>query len=166
MAEPLLGEVGADATVINADKEAVAKAVVAAANVPEDTALVLMGHGTSHTANVTYNQMQTQMDNLGYKNVFIGTVEGEPEDTECSVVIGKVKDAGFKKVVLRPLMVVAGDHANNDMADPEDEESWFSMFTADGSFESIECMIEGLGRIADVEALYVAHTAEAIAAIG
>lgn len=166
VAEPLLGEVGADATVINADKEAVAKAVVAAANVPEDTALVLMGHGTSHTANVTYNQMQAQMDNLGYKNVFIGTVEGEPEDTECSVVIGKVKDAGFTKVVLRPLMVVAGDHANNDMADPEDEESWFSQFTAAGSFESVECQIEGLGRIADVEALYVAHTAEAIAAIG
>jgi hypothetical protein len=74
LAEPLLGEVGQDATVINADKEAVAKAVVAAANVPEDTALVLMGHGTSHTANVTYNQMQAQMDALGYKNVFIGTV--------------------------------------------------------------------------------------------
>ena len=166
VAEPLLGEVGADATVINADKEAVAKAVVAEANVPEDTALVLMGHGTSHTANVTYNQMQAQMDQLGYKNVFIGTVEGEPEDTACDVVIGKVKDAGFTKVVLRPLMVVAGDHANNDMADPEDEESWLSQFTASGAFESIECQIEGLGRIADVEALYVAHTADAIAEIG
>ena len=166
VAEPLLGEVGADATVINADKEAVAKAVVAAANVPEDTALVLMGHGTSHTANVTYNQMQAQMEALGYKNVFVGTVEGEPEDTECSVVIGKVRDAGFTKVVLRPLMVVAGDHANNDMADPEDEESWLSQFTADGSFEQVNCMIEGLGRIEDVEALYVAHTAAAIEAIG
>ena len=166
VAEPLLGEVGADATVINADKEAVAKAVVAEANVPEDTALVLMGHGTSHTANVTYNQMQAQMDQLGYKNVFIGTVEGEPEDTACDVVIGKVKDAGFTKVVLRPLMVVAGDHANNDMADPEDEESWLSQFTASGAFESIECQIEGLGRIADVQALYVAHTADAIAEIG
>ena len=166
VAEPLLGEVGADATVINADKEAVAKAVVAEANVPEDTALVLMGHGTSHTANVTYNQMQAQMDQLGYKNVFIGTVEGEPEDTACDVVIGKVKDAGFTKVVLRPLMVVAGDHANNDMADPEDEESWLSQFTASGAFESIDCQIEGLGRIADVQALYVAHTADAIAEIG
>ena len=166
VAEPLLGEVGADATVINADKEAVAKAVVAEANVPEDTALVLMGHGTSHTAKVTYSQMQTQMDQLGYKNVFIGTVEGEPEDTECSVVIDKVKEAGYKKVILRPLMVVAGDHANNDMADPEDEESWISQFTASGAFDAIECQIAGLGRIADVEALYVAHTAEAIEAIG
>ncbi len=166
VAEPLLGEVGADATVINADKESVAKAVVAAANVPEDTALVLMGHGTAHVAKVTYSQMQAQMDNLGYSSVFIGTVEGEPEETECSVIIDRVREAGFNKVVLRPLMVVAGDHANNDMADPEDEESWISMFTASGAFESIDCQIEGLGRIADIQALYIAHTADAIAAIG
>ena len=166
VAEPLLGEVGEDATVINADKGAVAKAVVAAANVPEDVALVLMGHGTSHTAKVTYSQMQAQMDALGYKNVFIGTVEGEPEEPACDAVIEAVKAAGFTKVVLRPLMVVAGDHANNDMADPEDEESWLSMFTADGSFEQIDCQIEGLGRIPEVQALYVAHTADAIEAIG
>jgi hypothetical protein len=69
------------------------------------------------------------MDKLGYKNVFIGTVEGEPEDTACDVVIGKVKDAGYKKVILRPLMVVAGDHSNNDMAG-DDEDSWKSQFTA------------------------------------
>ena len=168
VAEPLLGEVGSDATVINADKEAVAKAVVAAAveeagfdsldAMAEDgTALVLMGHGTSHTANVSYSQMQTQMENLGYDNVFIGTVEGEPEETECSVVIDKVKEAGYKKVILRPLMVVAGDHANNDMAGDE-EDSWKSMFTASGAFDSVDCQISGLGRIADVQALYVAHT--------
>ena len=157
VAEPLLGEVGADATVINDDKKAVAEAVVAAAAVPEDSALVLMGHGTSHTANVTYNQMQTVMDELGYKNVFIGTVEGEPEDTACEVVIGKVKDAGFKNVVLRPLMVVAGDHANNDMADPEDPESWFSQFTAAGAFDKVDCQINGLGEIPAVQAIYVAH---------
>ncbi len=162
VAEPLLGEVGADAAAINADKEAVAKAVVAEANVPEDVALVLMGHGTSHTAKVTYSQMQAQMDQLGYKNVFIGTVEGEPEETACEAVIEAVKAAGFTKVVLRPLMVVAGDHANNDMADPEDEESWLSQFTAADCFESIECQIAGLGRIADVQALYVAHTADVI----
>lgn len=166
VAEPLLGQVGADAAAINADKEAVARAVVAEAGVPEDVALVLMGHGTSHTAKVTYSQMQAQMEQLGYQNVFIGTVEGEPEDTECSAVIEKVREAGFTKVVLRPLMVVAGDHANNDMADPEDEESWLSQFTASGAFESVECQIEGLGRIADVQALYVAHAADAIAAVG
>jgi len=74
-----------------------------------------------------------------------------------------VKDAGFKKVILRPLMVVAGDHANNDMADPEDEESWFSQFTASGAFDSVECQIAGLGRIDLVQALYVLHTGEAVA---
>jgi len=162
IAEPLLGEVGADATAINDDKKAVAEAVVAAAAVPEDTALVLMGHGTSHTANVTYNQMQTMMDQLGYKNVFIGTVEGEPADTECSVVIGKVKDAGFKNVVLRPLMVVAGDHANNDMADPEDPESWFSQFTAAKAFDKVDCQINGLGEIPAIQQIYVDHVKAAI----
>ena len=174
IAEPLLGEVGADATVINADKEAVAKAVVAAAvksagagslNALEakGTAIVLMGHGTSHNAKVTYSQMQSQMEKLGYKNVFIGTVEGEPEETAGEEVIKKVSEAGYKNVILRPLMVVAGDHANNDMADPEDEESWFSMFTASGKFEDVACQIEGLGRIQAVEKLYVDHTAAAIA---
>ena len=177
VAEPLLGPVGSDATIINADKQAVAEAVVAEAvstagyesadaAAEDGFAFVLMGHGTSHTANVTYDQMQTQMDNLGYKNVFIGTVEGEPEDTECSVVIDKIKDAGYTKVVLRPLMVVAGDHANNDMADLDDEESWISQFDASGAFVDIGCQIAGLGRIEAVEALYVAHTADAIAEIG
>ena len=173
-ARDLLGEVGTDATVINSDKAAVAAAVVSEAVIESEyddifsaakagVAFVFMGHGTSHTANVTYDQMQTQMNELGFTNVFIGTVEGEPEDTECSVVIGKVKDAGFKKVILRPLMVVAGDHANNDMADPEDEESWISQFTASGAFDSVECQIAGLGRIDLVQALYVLHTGEAVA---
>ncbi|MBR5382128.1 MAG: sirohydrochlorin cobaltochelatase, partial [Oscillospiraceae bacterium] len=173
IAEPLLGQVGADAAAINADKEAVAKAVVAAA-VAEGgyesleaadqagVAFVLMGHGTSHTAKVSYSQMQTQMDKLGYKNVFIGTVEGEPEETACENVIEAVKEAGYTAVVLRPLMVVAGDHANNDMADPDDPESWLSMFTESGVFDKIDTQIAGLGRIADVQALYVAHTAAAV----
>ena len=173
VSEPLLGEVGADATVINDDKKAVAEAVTAAAvqaagaadlaaAEADGTAFVFLGHGTSHTANVTYDQMQTQMEQLGYKNVFIGTVEGEPEDTACEAVIKKVKDAGYKKVIIRPLMVVAGDHANNDMADPEDPESWISQFTASGNFESVECQIAGLGEIPEVQGLYVAHVQAAI----
>ena len=81
-----------------------------------------------HTAKVSYSQMQTAMQTLGYDNVFIGTVEGEPEDTACDAVIEKVKEAGYTKVILRPLMVVAGDHANNDMAGAEDD-SWLSQFT-------------------------------------
>ena len=168
VAEPLLGEVGSDATVINADKEAVAKAIVAdtaadggfadaAAAAKEGTAFVLMGHGTAHVAKVTYSQMQTQMGKLGYDNVFVGTVEGEPEETACEAVIEAVKAAGYKNVILRPLMVVAGDHANNDMAGDE-EDSWKSMFEADGSFDSVTAQIAGLGSIAEVQDLYVAHT--------
>ena len=169
IAEPMLGEVGSDAAVINTDKEAVAKAVVAAAlseSGYESTAAakeagvayVLMGHGTAHVAKVTYSQMATQMDKLGYENVFIGTVEGEPEDTSCEAVIAAVKEAGYTTVVLRPLMVVAGDHANNDMAGA-DEDSWKTMFAA------VNCQISGLGRIDAIHALYVAHTKAAIDAI-
>ncbi len=173
IAEPMLGEVGSDAAVINTDKEAVAKAVVAAAlseSGYESTAAakeagvayVLMGHGTAHVAKVTYSQMATQMDKLGYENVFIGTVEGEPEETSCEAVIEAVKNAGYTTVVLRPLMVVAGDHANNDMAGADDD-SWKTMFEAAGF--TVNCQISGLGRIADVQALYVAHTKAAIDAI-
>ena len=168
VAEPLLGEVGSDAAVINADKEAVAKAIVAdtaadggfadaAAAAKEGTAFVLMGHGTAHVAKVTYSQMQTQMGKLGYDNVFVGTVEGEPEETACEAVIEAVKAAGYKNVILRPLMVVAGDHANNDMAGDE-EDSWKSLFEAYGSFDSVTAQIAGLGSIAEVQDLYVAHT--------
>ena len=172
VAEPLLGEVGADATVINEDKEAVAKAVTAEAvatagydsveaAAKDGTAFVFMGHGTSHTAKVSYSQMQTAMQTLGYDNVFIGTVEGEPESTSCENVIEAVKAAGYTKVVLRPLMVVAGDHANNDMAGA-DEDSWLSQVEASGAFDSVDCQIAGLGGVADVEQLYIAHTKAAI----
>ena len=176
IAEPMLGEVGDDATVINDDKKAVAQAITdeackeagfdsmdAAAEA--GTAFVFMGHGTSHTANITYDQMQTQMENLGFKNAFIGTVEGKPEDTACDKVIEKVKEAGYKNVVLRPLMVVAGDHANNDMAG-DDEDSWKSQFVASGNFENVDTQIAGLGSIEAVEQLYVDHTKAAIDSIG
>ena len=176
IAEPMLGEVGDDATVINEDKAAVAQAVADAAvqeagfdsmeaAAEDGTAFVFLGHGTSHTAKVSYSQMQTQMEELGFKNAFIGTVEGEPEDTACEAVIEKVKEAGYKKVILRPLMVVAGDHANNDMAGSE-EDSWKSMFEASGSFDSVDAQIEGLGRIEAVEDLYVEHTKAAIDSLG
>ena len=172
ISEPLLGEVGEDASVVNSDKEAVAKAISdtavkeagfdsMAAAAEEKTAFVFMGHGTSHTAKITYSQMQSQIHDLGFENVFIGTVEGEPEDTSCQAVIEKVKEAGYTKVILRPLMIVAGDHANNDMAG-DDDDSWKSMFNASGAFESVETQIEGLGRIADVEQLYVAHIADVL----
>lgn len=172
VAEPLLGEVGADATVINEDKKAVAEAITEAAVADagydsldaareDGTAFVFLGHGTSHTAKVSYSQMQTQMTELGYNNVFIGTVEGEPEETACDAVIDAVSSAGYTKVILRPLMVVAGDHANNDMAG-DDADSWKSMFQDSGNFDSVETQIAGLGRIEAVQDLYVAHTAAAM----
>ena len=170
VAEPLLGEVGADAAVINADKKAVAEILTAEAvktagydsldAAKEDgTAFVFMGHGTSHAAKVSYSQMQTQMQDLGYDNVFIGTVEGEPEETACEAVIDAVAEAGYTKVVLRPLMIVAGDHANNDMAGG-DEDSWLSMFKASGKFDSVDTQIAGLGEIEGIQQIYVEHTAD------
>ena len=170
IAEPLLGEVGSDATVINADKEAVAKAITAAAVEASGfdsleaakeagTAFVFLGHGTAHVARVSYSQMSTQMQQLGYENVFIGTVEGEPEETACESVIEEVRAAGYTTVILRPLMVVAGDHANNDMAGSDDD-SWKPMFE-DAGF-TVDCQIAGLGGIADIQALYIAHTQAAI----
>ena len=170
IAEPLLGEVGSDASVINADKEAVAKAVAAAeveasgfdsleAAKEAGAAFVLLGHGTAHVARVSYSQMSTQMQQLGYENVFIGTVEGEPEETACESVIEEVRAAGYTTVILRPLMVVAGDHANNDMAGSDDD-SWKPMFEDAGL--TVDCQIAGLGGIADIQALYIAHTQAAI----
>ena len=170
IAEPLLGEVGSDATVINADKEAVAKAITAAAVEASGfdsleaakeagAAFVLLGHGTAHVARVSYSQMSTQMQQLGYENVFIGTVEGEPEETACESVIEEVRAAGYTTVILRPLMVVAGDHANNDMAGSDDD-SWKPMFEDAGL--TVDCQIAGLGGIADIQALYIAHTQAAI----
>lgn len=172
VAKPLLGEVGADVSMINADKEAVAKAVtdeaVKAAGydsldaAKEDlAAFVFLGHGTSHTAKVSYSQMQSQMEALGYDNVFIGTVEGEPEETACEAVMEAAAQTGCKKIILRPLMVVAGDHANNDMAG-EDEDSWKSMFEAFGKFDSVDAQIVGLGSVDAIQKIYVEHTAAVI----
>lgn len=173
VAEPLLGEVGSDATVINKDKENVAKALTDAAvkeagyenadlAAEDGTAFVFMGHGTSHTAKVSYSQMQSQMEALGYNNVFIGTVEGEPEETSCEAVMDAVVQAGYTKVILRPLMVVAGDHANNDMAG-DDEDSWLSVFQASGHFDSVDTQVVGLGSIDAIRQIYVAHTADVMA---
>ena len=186
IAEPLLGEVGADASQVNTDKETAAKAMVAEAVkvagadsldalAADGTAIVFMGHGTSHNAAVTYSQMQTQMNELGYKNVFVGTVEGNPAETALPEVKKAVEAAGYTKVILRPMMVVAGDHANNDMA-ADEEGTWYYGFVNGGEFEvegadepvdigagfgaeNVTCQIEGLGRIADIQAMYVAHTA-------
>ena len=175
VAEPMLGPVGATVTETNDDKVAAATAVVDAAvaaskyastdaAAAEKTAFVFLGHGTSHAAAITYSQMYNTFQGLNLPNVFVGTVEGEPEETEVEAVIDACKDAGYENVILRPLMVVAGDHANNDMAGADDPESWYSMFTAAG-FKSVENQISGMGGIPAVQDIYVAHTAAAIAAL-
>lgn len=174
IAEPLLGEVGKDGSETNADKKAVAEALTAEAvkaagyksledAAKDGTAFVFMGHGTSHAAAVTYTQMQTQMEELAYGNVYIGTVEGKPAETASEAVIERIKEAGYQKVVLRPLMVVAGDHANNDMAG-DDEDSWKSQFLASRAFDTVTCQIGGLGGIPAIEQIYVEHTAAVIGA--
>ena len=124
-----------------------------------DTAVVFMGHGTSHAANKVYEDLQERITKDGYSHYFIGTVEGKPASTAVTNIIADVQKAGYTKVVLRPLMVVAGDHANNDMAG-DDAESWKSQFTAAGF--TVTTVIQGLGRIPDIEAMYVAHAKEAI----
>ena len=189
VAEPLLGEVGTAGSSLNPDKENAAKAMVTEAvktagadsldALAEDgTAIVFMGHGTSHEAAITYSQMQSQMNELGYKNVFVGTVEGNPAETAFPEVKKAVEAAGYTKVILRPMMVVAGDHANNDMA-ADEEGTWYYGFVNGGEFEvegadapvdtgagfgadNVTCQIEGLGRIADIQAMYVAHTGAVI----
>lgn len=172
VSEPLLGEHADDEKAVNKDKEIVAKSVLDAAiedagfesidkSIEESTAFVFLGHGTSHKAKVTYSQMVNTFKDLGYPNAFVGTVEGEPEETSVDEVISAVADAGFKNVILRPLMVVAGDHANNDMAG-DDEDSWKSIFESKGVFNSVECQIEGLGSIEELQNLYVSHINDAL----
>lgn len=122
----------------------------------ENTAIVFMGHGTEHESNSTYALLQQKLVDAGYDNYFIGTVEAEPSLDE---VVAKVKETGAKKVVLLPLMIVAGDHANNDMAGNE-EDSWKSTFESNG-FE-VSCVLKGLGEYQGVQQILVNHTSAGI----
>lgn len=122
----------------------------------EGTAVVFMGHGTEHEANVTYTKMQQALVDAGHKNYFIGTVEAEPTLEE---VMAKVKESGAKKVVLLPFMIVAGDHANNDMAGDE-ADSWKSVFKAAGY--EVECVLTGLGQYTGVQKMFVNHAGQLI----
>ncbi len=141
------------------DQIAVAKAIKAAMERYEDdkTAICLMGHGTEADSNSIYATMQQVFTDLGYKNYFVGTVEAEPTFAD---VVKAVKEAGYTKAVLRPLMVVAGDHANNDMADTEDPESFASVLAAEGI--EVTCVVEGLGQLEAIDEIYVQHVQDAI----
>lgn len=140
------------------DYEAVTEALLAENEYAgsEDTAIVYMGHGTHHFANATYSQAQLVMQAAGYENAFVGTVEGFPA---LENVMANVTAYGATKVVLYPFMVVAGDHASNDMAGDE-EDSWKTAF-ANAGFE-VECVLEGLGQNAGVQAIYVEHVQAAM----
>jgi sirohydrochlorin cobaltochelatase len=141
------------------DQVAVAEAVKAAMEKYEDpdTAICLMGHGTEAESNSIYATMQGVFDGLGYTNYFVATVEATPTFDD---VRDAALEAGYTKAVLRPFMVVAGDHATNDMADTEDSGSFASVMAAAG-FE-VESVIEGLGQIVQIDDLYVSHVQDAI----
>ena len=125
-----------------------------------DTALVFMGHGTEAAVNAVYDKMQKVLLSKGKTDYYVGTVEAAPSLDD---VINAVRKGNYRKVVLRPLMLVAGNHAVNDMAAPDDPESWYSRFTAAG-YET-ECIIEGLGQIPAVRAIYADHALRAIASL-
>ena len=143
----------------DADYQAVAKAIAEQrANLDDGAcAFVLMGHGTTADSNADYATMQRTFDALGKKQFFVGTVEAEPT---CEDVIAGVQAAGYAKAVLSPFMVVAGDHATNDMADTSDPDSWASKFTAAGI--ETTCLLEGLGQYSGIDDIYVDHVAAAI----
>lgn len=138
------------------DYKDIVAAITKEFSVPEGSALVMMGHGTEHFANSTYAALSYHLVDNGIQNVFIGTVEGYPdfEDT-----LRNVKAAGVSKVILTPLMVVSGDHANNDMAGDE-EGSWKTRFKAEGY--QVEPVLKGLGEYDSIRAMYVAHVGAAI----
>ena len=154
LAEPLLNT--------DRDFDLVAEAVVAATAAYDDgeTAICFMGHGTEAESNAVYAKMQIILREAGCANYYIGTVEAEPSVED---VLKLVQAGSYKRVVLRPLMIVAGDHANNDMAG-DDDDSWKSIFAAAGY--EVSCVVEGLGELPAIRQLIVEHTQEALAANG
>ena len=120
------------------------------------TAIVYMGHGTEHESNAVYARMQDILNGKA-ENYYVGTVEAEPSIDD---VVAAIKDKGYTRVILRPMMVVAGDHANNDMAGDE-EDSWKTILTNEGY--TVECILEGLGQVPEIQALYVEHAEAAVA---
>ena len=150
-------KIGAPLLTTDEDFAAVAQAMVDAAAGYDDgkTAVCYMGHGSEAAANGIYARMQKHLSDSGHDNFFVGTVEAEPTAED---LVKLVKAGGYEKVVLRPMMIVAGDHANNDMAG-DDEDSWKSVFTAAGF--QVECEINGLGELEAIQQLLAAHAGEA-----
>ncbi len=140
------------------DFSKVAEAVHEATESYDDgkTAVCFMGHGTEAESNKVYAKMQEIFTEKGYENYYIGTVEAEPSVDDVIEAIG---GKGYERVVLRPLMVVAGDHANNDMAGDE-EDSWKSAFEGEGY--EVVTVVEGLGQLENIQEIYVEHCKKAM----
>lgn len=122
----------------------------------DDTAVVYMGHGSPAESNMVYTKLQSMLKEKGFENYYIGTVEAKPDYDD---VLAMVKEGDYKKIVLKPLMVVAGDHAQNDMAGDE-EDSWKSMFAAEGY--EVECVVEGLAQSKEIRDVYIKHIQKVI----
>ena len=151
-------KIGAPLLTSDEDFKAVAEAMVRATEgivLDDKTAVCWMGHGTEAASNGIYAKMQEELKSAGYDNYFVGTVEAAPTAED---LVERVKEGGYEKVVLRPMMIVAGDHANNDMAGDE-ADSWKSVFTAAG-FE-VQCEVKGLGELEAVQQLLVEHAKDA-----
>ncbi len=140
------------------DFKAVIKAITDATEEYDDgeTAICFMGHGTEADSNAVYAKMQDMLADEGFEHYYVGTVEAEPSLED---VIAKVKEGEYKKVVLEPLMIVAGDHANNDMAGDEDG-SWKTAFEEAGY--EVTCLVRGLGELEPIQQLFVEHAQAAV----
>ena len=143
------------------DFQTVADAIVEATASYDDgkTAICFMGHGTEADSNAVYAKMQQLLTDGGHENYFVGTVEATPSLED---VLALVQAGSYERVVLQPLMIVAGDHANNDMAGNE-EGSWKTTFEAAGY--QVECLVNGLGELEEIQNLLVAHAQAAIDAL-
>lgn len=150
LAEPLLTS--------DEDFDAVAKAIAEETASYDDgqTAICFMGHGTEAASNAVYETLQDQLTQSGHENYYIGTVEAEPS---LDTVLSAVQKGTYERVILVPLMIVAGDHANNDMAG-EEADSWKSTFEAAGY--QVECLLNGLGELESIQKILVEHAQDAI----
>lgn len=134
------------------DNEAVIEAVAQEyGDLKDREALVLMGHGTTHYANAIYAALDYEMKDIGYANMFLGTVEAYPTLTS---IFRMLKEGGYTRVCLAPFMIVAGDHAKNDLSGAE-EDSWYSRFLREGY--EVRCVLKGLGEIEGVQKRFVDH---------
>lgn len=119
--------------------------------IKEKEAIVFMGHGSEHYTNSIYAALDYMFKAEGHKDIYMATVEAYPELDD---IIDVLKEKEYKKLILIPFMIVAGDHANNDMASDE-EDSWKTVLTKEG-FE-VECIVEGLGENEFIRKIFIEH---------